>query len=105
MKRIAHLFGITMTALTWSAAAALAGQNPVAGLNPNERPAGAPATKEFARSDTWRTAALRGVSQPVPDSVNRFLGDQGAWYNPFLHPGMPGPYDIRDLHVPQKAAR
>jgi hypothetical protein len=105
MKRYVRMFGITLGVLSGFAAAAPAGQPPLAGLAPYERPAGAPAIKEFGRSDAWRAAALRGVSQPVPDSVSRFLADQGAWYNPFMHSGMPGYYDLRSMHAPQKAGR
>jgi hypothetical protein len=80
---------------------------PVAGLVPYQRPADAPVIKEFARSDAWRTRALRGVSQPRPESVLRFLDNQGAWYTPFNHAGMPGYYDLRQLHgsKPSQAKR
>ena len=108
MKRIAHSFGIMMIGFSWLAAsAATAGDSspyPVAGLAPDQRPAGAPAIMEFTRTDAWRAGALRGVTGPTPESILRFLGDQGAWYTPFARPGMPGPYDLRGLHAPQKAA-
>jgi len=78
---------------------------PVAGLAPYERPAGAPVIKAFERSETWRAQALRGVSQPPPESVLRFLDSQGAWYTPFTHAGMPGYYDLRGLHEAKPAKR
>ena len=104
MKSITRALGTTLLSLSWLPAASAA---PVAGLAPHERPAAAPVVQEFARSDAWRANALRGVSQPHPDSIVRFLGDQGAWYTPFTHAGMPDRYDLRGLHgaTPVTAAR
>jgi hypothetical protein len=108
MKPIVRTFGNMLLGLTWlaalPAAAANAAPTPVAGLAPYQRPAEAPAIKDFARSDAWRAAALRGVTAPAPESILKFLDHQGAWYNPFTLPGMPGPYDLRGRHAPQKAA-
>ena len=43
--------------------------------------------------------------QPAPPgSIVKFLADQGAWYTPFTHPGMPGYYDLRGMHVSRKIA-
>lgn len=70
---------------------------PIAGLTPWQRPAQAPVVGEFKRDDAWRARALTGVASPVPASL-AFLDRQGAWYNPFLHPGMPRPYDLRGWH-------
>jgi hypothetical protein len=69
---------------------------PVAGLAPYQRPANAPALKVNPMLDTKR--ALHGVSAPFPESLN-FLNDQGRWFNPFTHPGMTGPYDLREWHT------
>jgi hypothetical protein len=69
----------------------------VAGLAPNQRPAGAPVIQEFALSAGWRAQSLAGVSEPVPASLD-FIDSQGAWYTPFNQPGMPGYYDLRNLH-------
>ena len=69
----------------------------VAGLAPNQRPAGAPVIQEFAPSADWRTQSLAGVSEPIPASLD-FIDSQGAWYTPFNQPGMPGYYDLRNLH-------
>jgi hypothetical protein len=71
---------------------------PVAGLAPDQRPADAPVIRDFARTDAWRAEALRGVSQPHPESILKVLDSQGAWYTPFNHTGMPGYYDLRQLH-------
>ena len=72
----------------------------VAGLNPGTRPEGAPVITEFTKDGGWYARALSGVTPPYPASL-RFLEDQGAWFNPFIHPGMTGPYDIRGWHDPE----
>lgn len=69
----------------------------VAGTNPSQRPATAPVIEEFVKTAEWYDEALTGVSQPYPASLS-FLEDQGAWFNPFIHPGMTGHYDIRGWH-------
>lgn len=70
----------------------------VAGTQPDRRPAGAPVLREMEKGPEWYERALRGISEPFPASL-RFLEDQGAWYTPFIHPGMTGRYDIRGLHA------
>lgn len=70
---------------------------PVAGVNPSERPEGAPVVTDFPKGDAWYAEATKGVVAPVPDDIRLMLLDQGTWYNPFTRPGMP-PYDIRDMH-------
>lgn len=70
----------------------------VAGTAPSIRPTGAPQIQKFEHTDTWRAKATTGVSQPYPASL-KFLDDQGAWFNPFIRPGMTGPYDIRGRHA------
>ena len=69
----------------------------VAGLAPFERPEGAPALGEFQQTAEWRAKSLRGISEPLPPSL-KFIDSQGAWYTPFDHPGMLGPYDLREWH-------
>lgn len=69
----------------------------VAGLVPNQRPADAPVIQEFAPGADWRAQSLAGISEPIPASLD-FIDSQGAWYTPFNHPGMPGYYDLRNLH-------
>lgn len=44
--------------------------------------------------------SLQGVSEPVPESIQRWVIDQGGWFNPFFHPGMVGCYDLRGFHEP-----
>ena len=96
----------TLAALVFSALLPAATHAaPIAGLTPYARQVNAPVIKEFARTDTQRSAALRGVSQPYPDSITSFLDHQGAWYTPFTQPGMSGPYDLRGRHAPQPAQR
>ena len=67
---------------------------PIAGLTPDQRPAGAPVIKTFTKTAKWYANALHGIQPPYPASF-RFLEDQGAWYTPFNHRGMTKPYDIR----------
>ena len=69
----------------------------IAGLSPSVRPAGAPVIADFQRDQAWYQRALTGVEPPYPASL-RFLEDQGAWFTPFNHPGMTGPYDLRQWH-------
>lgn len=70
---------------------------PIAGVNPDQRPEGAPVIEEFVKDGAWYGNALQGVTAPYPASLH-FLENQGAWYTPFDHPGMTGPYDIRGWH-------
>jgi hypothetical protein len=69
---------------------------PVAGLMPYQRPANAPTLTVNPVLDAKQ--ALHGVSSPIPESL-KFLNDQGGWFNPFTHPGMTGPYDLRGWHA------
>jgi hypothetical protein len=71
---------------------------PMAGLNPSQRPQGAPTIVEVQRDDAWMKRARHGLSEPLPHSL-RFLQDQGNWHTPFTEPGMPRPYDIRGWHT------
>lgn len=70
---------------------------PVAGLQPDARPAGAPVIVSFEQTANWKARALAGIS-PSPTGLD-FLRDQGAWYTPFIHPNSTGRYDIRGLHA------
>lgn len=70
---------------------------PVAGLQPDRRPLGAPVIASFDQTAEWQARALQGIAPP-PAGLD-FLKDQGAWYTPFTQPGMPGRYDIRGLHA------
>lgn len=70
---------------------------PIAGVNPDQRPAGAPVIKTFQKNDQWYANALHGITLPYPASLH-FLENQGGWYTPFIHRGMTGPYDIRNWH-------
>jgi len=73
---------------------AFAEEGLIAGVDPSQRPVAAPAITTVDHPGAWYTTSLLGVSQPYPNSL-RFLEDQGNWYTPFNHPGMPGRYDIR----------
>ncbi len=69
----------------------------IAGVEPSQRPAGAPVITSFNKDAAWYRHALSGVTAPYPPSL-RFLESQGAWYTPFNRPGLTGPYDIRNWH-------
>ncbi len=70
----------------------------IAGTSPERRPENAPViSKEIDKNGNWYGKALTGVAQPYPYSLH-FLENQGGWFNPFIHPGAPGPYDIRGWH-------
>jgi len=69
----------------------------VAGTHPQKRPEAAPTVTTFDKGEAWWDRALAGISKPYPRSL-RFLEAQGAWYTPWIYPGMKKPYDIRNLH-------
>ena len=73
----------------------------IAGVHPDRRPEGAPVLRTYPKDAAWYDRALHGISEPYPYSL-KFLEDQGAWYTPFIHPGMTPPYDIRGWHAPRK---
>lgn len=75
---------------------------PVSGVRPYQRPAGAPVITTMTKDAQWYRHALTGVDAPYPGSL-QFLDDQGAWYTPFTHPGMTGPYDLRGWHRTEPA--
>lgn len=89
---------VLVCALGWVTSAAAETVPYIAGTAPSERPAGAPVITEFVQTPAWRAHALTGVLEPLPASLV-WLEDQGAWFTPFIHPGMPGPYDIRGWHA------
>jgi hypothetical protein len=80
----------------FSASPALA-EYPVAGVQPDQRLAGAPIVTEVQRSLDWQQNALRGLGEPHVGVS--FLNDQGNWYTPFVYPNAPFPYDIRGLYL------
>jgi len=89
---IAVLLGIAVTG--WGPSISAEGEYPIAGIQPSQRPQGAPVIETAQRTPEWYQHALTGVSRPYPYSLS-FLEDQGNWYTPFNYPGMHGPYDIR----------
>ena len=91
-----------ITLLLVSAAMTLSSLNvlanyPIAGLNPDQRPEGAPVIEWVRHDKVWYQRALTGVVMPYPRTLI-FLEHQGDWYTPFNYPGMKGPYDIRGWH-------
>lgn len=98
MKATRHWFPAALLIFTvpWaSGAQATSGAAPVAGLAPWQRPTQAP--RITAEPPLDRQRALHGVLAPIPASLG-FLDSQGGWYNPFTHPGMTAPYDLRGWH-------
>lgn len=95
-------FRILAIALCLSPLAAAADTAPVAGLAPWQRPEQAP--RLTAATPLDKKLALHGVAEPLPPSL-KFLDDQGGWFNPFIHPGMPGPYDLRGWHSSPASSR
>jgi hypothetical protein len=94
------LAGVAMSIVFLAATAPGAkaeGAYPIAGVHPDQRPAGAPVIAFMSKDAAWFKAALAGVSRPYPKSLY-FLDNQGRWFNPFQHPGMNPPYDIRGHH-------
>ena len=69
----------------------------ISGLTPDRRPESAPTIAKFQKNDGWYQQALKGIEKPYPASLG-FLEDQEGWFVPFNHRGMPGRYDIRNLH-------
>lgn len=69
---------------------------PVAGLQPDRRPA-LPVINDVARPIEWYQRAFFGIEMPYPWTL-RFVNDQGNWDSPFMAPGMTGRYDIRGWH-------
>ncbi|MBU0500030.1 MAG: hypothetical protein KJ558_03125 [Gammaproteobacteria bacterium] len=95
MKRYPTL--LVMAVLLLTSGGGWGEEYPLAGLKPDQRPAGAPVLTETGKGDAWHQRAMTGISTPYPDSLG-FLADQGNWYTPFDHPGMTGPYDLRGWH-------
>lgn len=95
MSKIALRVAVLICGIAASASSVAAGGDyPIAGLNPSERPTGAPVIRQLLRPQVWFVHALSGITPPYPPSL-KFLEDQGEWHTPFIHPGMPGRYDIR----------
>jgi hypothetical protein len=90
---------LMLVGLVWviGPTAVTAGEYPIAGTQPSQRPAGAPVIREVQKPEGWYEQALTGITKPYPASL-RFLENQGNWYTPFNHPGMYGRYDIRGWH-------
>jgi hypothetical protein len=82
----------------WALLCGTAGAQPVAGLQPDQRPEGAPVVRVHAVDATLKQQRLKGVTTPWPGTVER-IAESGAWYSPMFHPGMPSRYDLRQLHA------
>jgi hypothetical protein len=71
--------------------------SPTAGVQPDQRPAGAPVITKVAKNKAWYKQAETGLQPPFSHSLS-FLFYQGNWHTPFNEPGMLGKYDIRGWH-------
>lgn len=98
MKYLRSAFIVGSLCLTCAAQAEF-----VAGSAPSQRPADAPSIAADNKDEAWYQQALRGISAPYPAALC-FLQHQGAWFTPFIHAGMTGPYDIRRWHSSQQPA-
>lgn len=99
-RRLLLIFLFLIAAIQVHPAAAAPGsEQNIAGTHPDSRPAGAPLIKSLKKDSTWWSKARSGVTTPYPPSL-RFLESQGAWYSPFVHPGMASPYDLRHWFSP-----
>jgi len=97
-SRSRHPPWIFIALALWGGQVLAAEPYPVAGLAPHERPKDASVIRTFEATPDWRKKSLTGVAEPHPAGLD-FLNSQGAWYTPFTHPGMPGPYDLRGWHA------
>ena len=93
MKKITRALagGFLFAALTSSVAAS---DFLITGSNPSQRLVNAPVITWVQHNPEWYAKALTGVSKPYPFSL-LFLENQGNWHTPFVHRGMPPPYDLR----------
>jgi len=98
LARACGAVALAVTSMMAEGPAASAQVEPfVAGVVPDRRPDSAPRITTIDRPADWQVKAHAGIATPPPPLS--FLKDQGGWYTPFTLPGMPGPYDIRGLHV------
>ena len=96
MRRVTGLMPMLIQVVVYGfgAATTVSAEYPVAGVQPEQRPAGAPVIQQVQKNGAWYARALTGLQPPYPASM-RFLEDQGNWFTPFSHPGMTGRYDLR----------
>lgn len=97
-RRIFCLPGIVLLLLITHSAIAGETGYPIAGTQPDSRPASAPVAPPLNKTNDWYRHAVTGVEEPYPASL-QFLENQGRWYTPFTRPGMPGRYDLRGWHA------
>lgn len=69
----------------------------IAGLVPDQRPAGAPVKADSPRTPEQMARYLRGVEGAPPGNVSQIVGT-GDWWVPMRQPGMTAPYDLRGWH-------
>ncbi len=98
MKHQASKLILVVSCWVMGAAASSAAAYPIAGVNPSQRPEGAPRITQVNHDAQWYKSAVQGISEPYPASL-KFLESQGNWYTPFNRPGMPGRYDLRGWYA------
>jgi len=97
MKSTIWRFQILFLLSIGMAFSAQAGNYPIAGVKPYQRPEAAPVIQQVQKGKNWYAQALHGTTPPYPESF-KFLEHQGNWHTPFNRPGMTGYYDIRGWH-------
>lgn len=75
----------------------------VAGLVPDQRPAGTPVKADSPPTSEQMARYLKGVEGTPPGNVTHIVGT-GNWWVPMRHPGMTPPYDPRGWHTSTPAA-
>jgi hypothetical protein len=90
---------LSLLAVVCGAAAQAPGY--VAGLQPDQRPAGAPPpTTQVNLTPDQLSRALRGIEGPPPGNVEA-IAATGSWWVPLRAAGMTPPYDLREWHQGQ----
>lgn len=72
----------------------------VAGIGPQGRAPTSPVMRLATVDAAMKGRRLQGVSTPWPGNLAR-IAEQGVWYSPMFQAGMPGRYDLRQLHGPR----
>jgi hypothetical protein len=95
--RNSPLTGIFFYTIVMGASMSASADYPIAGVEPGQRPQGAPVMEWVQHDKSWFQHSLTGINPPYPRSLY-FLDNQGDWHTPFNRPGMRGRYDIRGWH-------
>jgi hypothetical protein len=99
-RKIIYRMSLALACASAFPAFARAADFPIAGLTPNQRPAGAPVIAKFTPPTNWDERMFHGISRPRPVNLS-WTKDQGPWYTPFNRAGMTPPYDFRGWRTSQ----